>query len=781
MKRIYRWDDAPHPVATRHICYADSTADVPTNIGEIFQGGPNALEPIIGPPSGGFLSGIGSILQTVAPIVLPILETAIGQPELILPTEGAFAALNAGEGIAQQKPFGDIALGLGESAAGAALGGQFGDLGLGDVFGGSSFFGGGGAVDPLAATGDAAAQGAVDQFGGVPVSGADVLGGISANPFSGITAADFGIDPTQAITGQTGATGFADALQSAAASGSPITSANVAQLGPAAEAAGAPTGSDVFGNPVPTNQVNLGSDVFGNEIIGIGPAPADAGVGAGTGLAPDAGLPPPVIPDFSAPPVTPDIPAPAPAPPAPDLTPVPTDTGVLGTSPVMEPPGMGIAPPPASVDVAAPGVGTATPGAAAGTGGAATGLTPAGALDPFGLGGTGTAAGAPGIGGGDVGLPTPDSSVSIPQGDATGGVGVPGGSPATQLGFDTSSIGVDDTTGTTSPADPTGSLGGGAPGSPVDPTNIGTQIAQAPPADPTQAVPGTGGGDGLPQWLTDYINAQSPTGAIPGGQALGGGAPAGGGIPGAMIASANPADNPAAVAAAAAGGTQTVTPTGGGFDVSSLLKYLGPALGIGGLAKQLLAPGLSLAPGQGTNTAALTAAQQALIDELAALRQSTLTPAAQQGSTALTQATSTAQQYANQLLSGKLTPEQSQLVANNLAATLSTIKSRYGSLGQGTSTSEMEDEAAATAASVGGAGALQQQNTSQGIQLEQLASSDAQASVQELLTAAGVQGNQTNTLLQQQEAQDAQLSQMIARLAAALGGTPPTYTLQPTA
>jgi hypothetical protein len=132
-------------------------------------------------------------------------------------------------------------------------------------------------------------------------------------------------------------------------------------------------------------------------------------------------------------------------------------------------------------------------------------------------------------------------------------------------------------------------------------------------------------------------------------------------------------------------------------------------------------------------------------------------------------------------LSGQLTPEQQQLAANNLAATLSTIKSRYGSLGHGSSTSEMEDEAAATAASVGGAGALQQQNTAQGIQLEQLASSDAQASVQELLTAAGVQGSQTNSLLTQQLAQDAQLSQMIARLAAALAGGAPTYTLQPAA
>jgi len=760
MKLTRRWDDAPHPVVTRHICHADA---LPSPWEGNFVQGLDAISPPA--PTGGFLNTLGSILPTVLETALPLVASAFFPPALPF-VLGGEAALNAGEGIAEQKPFGDIALGLGESAAGAALGGQFGDLGLGDAA--SSFFGGG--VDPLAASGDAAASSAASTFGGVPVSGADVLGGaVGADPFSGITAADFGIDPTTAITGQTGATGFADALQTAAASGSPITSADPSQLGPAAIQSGAPTASDVFGNPVPQNQVEIGSDVFGNPIYGIGPPDSQPPIGAGTGLAPDAGLPPPVIPDFSAPPVTPDIPAAAPAPPAPDLTPVPTDTGVLGTSPVMEPPGMGVAPPPASVDVAAPGVGTATPGAAAGTGGAATGLTPAGALDPFGLGGTGTPAGAPGIGGGDAGgLPVPDSSAAglsdptlgvIPQGD-----GGPPGSPAGPGGVNS--------------GDPT-APGAGAPGSPVDPTNVGTQLAQAPPSndplvsatdlgiDPSQAIPGSGGG--LFNNVGDLLNAMG----------TGGGTPAGGGIPGAMIASANPADNPAAVAAATAAGPAPVP--GAPFDVSSLLKYLGPALGIGGLAKQLFAPGLSLAPGQGANTAALTAAQQALLDELAALRQTTLTPAAQQGSAALTKATSTAQQYADQLLSGKLTPEQSQLVANNLAATLSTIKSRYGSLGQGTSTSEMEDEAAAQAASVGGAGALEQQNTSQGIQLEQLASSDSQASVQELLTAAGVEGNQTNTLLQQQEAQDAQLSQMIARLAAALSGGVPTYTLQPTA
>src|SRR5580693_9740375 len=65
---------------------------------------------------------VGSVLQPIAEVGLPILETAIGQPELILPTEAAFGGLNLGEGIANQRPFGQIAEQLGLETAGAAVG-----------------------------------------------------------------------------------------------------------------------------------------------------------------------------------------------------------------------------------------------------------------------------------------------------------------------------------------------------------------------------------------------------------------------------------------------------------------------------------------------------------------------------------------------------------------------------------------------------------------------------------------------------------------------------------
>jgi hypothetical protein len=605
------WNDGPQfvnlldhegapPVVTRHICHAGADLSVgnltdsstPSDfLGPVVQ----TLQATTGPGAGDPFAGILPILQQVAEIAAPVVVGAFA-PEALPFVLGGEAALNAGEGIVQQKPFGDIALGLGESAAGAALGGAFGDLGLG---GASDFLGGG--TDFLGGGGGAVAPGA------------------------------------DAVT--SGATGGLDAS-------------------------------------------------FGGA-------------------------------------------------------PVLTDTGILGTSPVMEPPGMGVPPAPAGVDVPAAGVGTATPGAAAGTGGAVSGITPQATTDPFGLGPTGGGA-APGVGGTDfAGLPTADSSVNIPQGD-----GGPPGSPAGPGGVNS--------------GDPT------APGI-NDPL---TQLAQAAPS---------GGGDidsEIAQWIAQYGGGGSPSVASA--------VNASGVLDPNTFPSTSSIDraiDPSLGTPPNSGVSANATPSSSGIGqfIKDNKDWLGPLLGVAGLGKQLLAPGLSIAPGQGrTSVAGLTAQQQALIDELAALRQSTLTPAAQQGSQALTKATSQAQQFADQLLSGKLTPEQSQLVSNNLAATLSTIKSRYGSLGQGTSTSEMEDEAAATAASVGGAGALQQQNTAQGIQLEQLASTDAQASVQELLTASGVQSNSTNTLLAQQEAQDAQLSQMIARLAAALSGAPPSFTVTPT-
>ncbi len=94
MKRTFIWDDAPHPVVTRHICY----------------GGVD----------------IGSIVETALPII-----TSFVAPELTPFVLGGEALFNTGRGIAEGRPFGQIAGQLGMEAAGAAIGGQFGDFGLG--------------------------------------------------------------------------------------------------------------------------------------------------------------------------------------------------------------------------------------------------------------------------------------------------------------------------------------------------------------------------------------------------------------------------------------------------------------------------------------------------------------------------------------------------------------------------------------------------------------------------------------------------------------------------
>src|SRR5580704_16056408 len=103
---------------------------------------------------------VGSVLQPIAEVGLPILETAIGQPELILPTEAAFGGLNLGEGIGQGKPFGQIAEQLGLETAGAAVGGGAGDF----LDSAGGFFGGAGdaAVAPGADAVTSGATGGLD-------------------------------------------------------------------------------------------------------------------------------------------------------------------------------------------------------------------------------------------------------------------------------------------------------------------------------------------------------------------------------------------------------------------------------------------------------------------------------------------------------------------------------------------------------------------------------------------------------------------------------------------
>ena len=101
------------------------------------------------------------------------------------------------------------------------------------------------------------------------------------------------------------------------------------------------------------------------------------------------------------------------------------------------------------------------------------------------------------------------------------------------------------------------------------------------------------------------------------------------------------------------------------------------------------------------------------------------------------------------LASGTLTPEQYQQIQNDLQAHLAGINSKYGSLGMSGSTAQLQDQAAAEAQATGQAGQLQQQRISQGFQ------------------QLGLAAPLANQLTQQQIAQDEQLSNAIAALAAA--------------
>lgn len=109
----------------------------------------------------------------------------------------------------------------------------------------------------------------------------------------------------------------------------------------------------------------------------------------------------------------------------------------------------------------------------------------------------------------------------------------------------------------------------------------------------------------------------------------------------------------------------------------------------------------------------------------------------------------TLMQQSQLLASGQLTPEQTQQFMNDLNAHISSIKAKYASLGQPGSTAELQDVAAAQALTTGNIGAQQTRQISTGLQ------------------GLGLAANQADRLTADQMAQDQQISDAIARLAAA--------------
>ncbi len=250
------------------------------------------------------------------------------------------------------------------------------------------------------------------------------------------------------------------------------------------------------------------------------------------------------------------------------------------------------------------------------------------------------------------------------------------------------------------------------------------------------------GASAIPQDMIDWANAQSPMGAITPGNPLGSGPI----VPGTATSGPGP-----------------LSAVGDFWDANK--GWIKDAAGLGlagaGIGKGLL---------QQAAVPDSRAGQQQLLQELQQLR-GTLNPNASQSSAKLQQLIDQATTLGNQLMSGELTAQQSALVKNNLGSTLSLIRSRYGSLGMGHSTAEMQDEAAAQSTSMAGEGNLQTANRQQGITLLQAASSGNQAAIEQALRAAGLSGPVLSGVAAQQATEDAALSQAIARLAAATMAT----------
>lgn len=344
-------------------------------------------------------------------------------------------------------------------------------------------------------------------------------------------------------------------------------------------------------------------------------------------------------------------------------------------------------------------------------------------LSSFGAGtlGTGIADIASGVlgatGGGGGGVGGVDASGAL--GDIAGGA--PGASGAAGTG------GIPDTILGGAPAAGPSPIAGASTSSITDPFNAGSSVAAGTPETAPNAF-GMPGGIQLDPTTGAVAEGDSAPGAVTAGT--------GGGTAGATGAAAFPQSNDfsfADLSGAFGGlGPNGVAPTASDLtglanpglfsQLSNFVKgnkdLIGLGLGGGNIVRGLMQPNIDVN--------SLNAAQLAAYQRL------------QQLSQMLTQN------------GGQLTPEQEQQFANDLAAVQSGIKSNYASKGMApNSTAVQEDLAAAQAASTAGKASAMSRNLQTGLQ------------------AAGLSGPTAGSLLSYQLNQDAELSNMIARLAAA--------------
>lgn len=385
-------------------------------------------------------------------------------------------------------------------------------------------------------------------------------------------------------------------------------------------------------------------------------------------------------------------------------------------------------------------------GVGAGAGGlgeaasAATGLAEsalAGNIGGAALGGLAEAAPAAAGVLGEVGSLAPVAALGATAADVVSGGGSSGGgalgsdssiSNAIAQGNTVSGAGVPETTGAT--AAPTGLGGGTGAGPGTTPSaltnSFGTQapdlgVSAAPVSDGASATGSTSATlSSFGQAAPDAATATAPTGLDPSvfpstssiDFSVAGG-------PGGTLSGTGPN--------AVGGGIGDVLHGVGDFWKSNK-DWIGAGLAGSNIVRSLLQSGNT-----GIDLSSLNAERQALLQRLS-----------QQGQT---------------LASGQLTPDQEQLLQNQLQAHLSQIDAKYGQMGMAGSTTHLQERAAAISQASASRGQQQAATMSAGLQ------------------AQGMAANVANTLVAQQLQEDEALNQMIANLArSALGGLTTTTT-----
>ena len=198
---------------------------------------------------------------------------------------------------------------------------------------------------------------------------------------------------------------------------------------------------------------------------------------------------------------------------------------------------------------------------------------------------------------------------------------------------------------------------------------------------------------------------------------------------------------------------------GSGISAGDLIKGLGVATSVGGLAKNLTTP--NSIPGQSnlTNLASqLGASGNALAGNTGAVQQQAATLAGQ------------GNQLANYLPSGTLPPGVQTAIDNASADAIASIKGNYASKGLTGSTMETQDINAVKSRATAEGASIAQNLLSSGLTAEQAAAQISQSLVNTGTAQTGLSAQIYQQLLGLNVNQNAQTSQAIANLASALAG-----------